>query len=133
MQFAPHVPFGPPNLPRRHSSPVVLVSLGLTSTVLAMRNHPYRQTHHRSLNFRFGLLALAFLTALVNSGCDHSGTSATLPTLTTIAEIRNLSQEEADRGYPVKFHGVATFYDSATRTLVVQDSSAGILVNFSKV
>jgi len=82
---------------------------------------------------RLELIALVLATAFFSAGCAQSGTSATLPTLTTIVEIRNLSQEEADRGYPVKFHGVVTFYDSATKTLVVEDSSAGILIDLSKV
>jgi signal transduction histidine kinase/CheY-like chemotaxis protein len=78
------------------------------------------------------MLILAVATALINLGCDQTGTTTTLPTLTSIAEIRNLSQEEADRGYPVHFQGVATFYDSPTKTVVVQDSSEGVLVNLAK-
>jgi len=90
-------------------------------------SHPLRQP------LRLGLLALALATAFISAGCAQSGTTATLPTLTTIAEIRNLSQEEADRGYPAQFRGVATFYEASTKTLVVEDSSAGILVDLSKV
>ncbi len=82
---------------------------------------------------RFGLLGLVLLTGLISAGCIRSGSTETLPTLTRISEIRELSQEEADRGYPVEFRGVATFSDAITKTLVVQDSSAGILIDLSKI
>ena len=61
-----------------------------------------------------------------------------LPTITRIAQIRQLSVEEANRGYPVKIRAVVTFYRPALQQsptdliapdLFVQDATAGIWIN----
>jgi len=43
-------------------------------------------------------------------------------------DIRALSPEEADRGFPVRLHAVVTYYDAEQTDLFVQDATAGIYV-----
>ena len=67
------------------------------------------------------VLALAALCA-----CQSSLAASSLPTLTRTQQVRELSAEQANRGYPVHLRGVVTFIDDFS--LFVQDSSAGIFV-----
>jgi len=53
--------------------------------------------------------------------------AATLPTLTTVEEIKRLKRTEALRGYPVHVSGTITW--SAGSAVVIQDSTAGIFVS----
>lgn len=71
----------------------------------------------------FGLATLA---------CERSSSREKLPTLTTVDQIRNLTPEEAERGYPVQLRAVATYYDMTANMLVVQDQNAGIEVDTTK-
>jgi signal transduction histidine kinase len=50
----------------------------------------------------------------------------TLPELTRISQIRDLSPREASRGYPVRVTGVITYFDTADWKQFLQDDSAGI-------
>lgn len=54
------------------------------------------------------------------------GADAPLPTLTTIRQVRSLSQEDADRSYPVQIEGVVTALFATGPNLVIQDSDQGI-------
>ena len=58
----------------------------------------------------------------------HSGFTADSPAqvLTTAAAVRNLTAAEAERHYPVKLHGVVTFYDDALYSRFIQDETGGI-------
>ena len=70
-----------------------------------------------------------------------------LPTLTRAHQIRELSIQDANRGYPVRLRAIVTYYDQQqassgvpgalpgppTPTMFVQDSSGGIFVNTSPV
>jgi PAS domain S-box-containing protein len=56
-----------------------------------------------------------------------------LPTLTTAAEIRNLSVAQAEEHYPVKLRGVVTFYDDKLFSRVIQDKTAGIYLRETNV
>ncbi|MBV9612927.1 MAG: response regulator, partial [Acidobacteriaceae bacterium] len=49
--------------------------------------------------------------------------------LTTAAEIRRLSPEEARRQRPVSLNGVITFHDRAHQIMFFQDGSAGIFIS----
>ena len=51
-----------------------------------------------------------------------------LPLLSQIQDIRALSLEEARRGYPVRIHGVVTYFETHWRALFVQDGTGGIYV-----
>jgi PAS domain S-box-containing protein len=71
---------------------------------------------------------------------------AALPILTRVSQIRQLTPEQAARGYPVRIRAVVTYYSptgpnflgrdtflgSGTPDVFVQDSTAGIWVNVSK-
>src|SRR5262245_49092264 len=48
--------------------------------------------------------------------------------LTNVAQIRALSVEAAQAGYPVRLQGIATFSDPGRFLLCLQDSTAGIFV-----
>jgi len=59
-----------------------------------------------------------------------------LPVLTTIAKVRDLSAQEAARGFPVEVRGVVTFDESDSENLqlhFVQDHTAGIYVSLSDI
>ncbi len=49
-----------------------------------------------------------------------------LITLTSVARVRSLSPEEANRHYPVHIQGVVTYMDPVARDLFVQDETQGI-------
>ena len=51
-----------------------------------------------------------------------------LPLLQSVADVRGLTAEEADQGYPVRLRGVVTFYDSRSQSLFVRDATNGIFV-----
>ena len=54
-----------------------------------------------------------------------------LHTLTKIKQIRNLSDEEAARGYPVQLKAVVTYADPIWENLFIQDPTGGIYVKKS--
>jgi PAS domain S-box-containing protein len=51
-----------------------------------------------------------------------------LPTLGSVAGVRQLSHSQARLGYPVQLRGTVTYYDRVGNILYVQDSTAGIFV-----
>jgi signal transduction histidine kinase len=51
-----------------------------------------------------------------------------LPCLTNVMQIRLLPPGEAQKGLPVKLHGVITYYDARSNDLFFQDATAGIFV-----
>jgi PAS domain S-box-containing protein len=52
-----------------------------------------------------------------------------LPTLTTAEQVRELTADQANRGYPVHVRAVVTFVDFAVGDFFAQDSTAGIYVD----
>ena len=52
----------------------------------------------------------------------------TLPTLTTVQQLRVLPREEARRGYPVRIRGVITYFDRQWKTLFIEDAASGCFV-----
>ena len=56
-----------------------------------------------------------------------------LPTLTHIEQVRGLTLEEAQRGYPVRLRAVVTYCHAADGDLFIQDSTAGIWVDPKKI
>ncbi len=72
------------------------------------------------------LTLLAFVVSPVAYGFQAAAAS-TLPTLTRTQQVRELSAEQANRGYPVQLRGVITFVDDFS--LFFQDASAGIFVS----
>jgi hypothetical protein len=67
------------------------------------------------------------LLLAVTAGCGFHW-SSTLPVLTSVAEIRMLIPDEADRHYPVHLKAITVFHDLDTNILAIQDSSGGIRV-----
>ncbi len=51
-----------------------------------------------------------------------------LPLLTNVAQVRGLSTQQAQLGYPVRLRGVVTYYQPQEWRAFVQDSSGGIYV-----
>lgn len=64
------------------------------------------------------------------SGAEQ-GTEAALPTLTTIQKVRNLTPEEAKRGYPVRLKAVVTYFDSVAPDMFLQDGTGAVWVKWS--
>jgi signal transduction histidine kinase/DNA-binding response OmpR family regulator/HPt (histidine-containing phosphotransfer) domain-containing protein len=69
--------------------------------------------------------------ALFAGGCRGVRNIGRASTVTTAAELRALSPEDAVRGYPVHVRGVVTFYRQSTATLIVQDQTGGVMVDTS--
>ncbi len=70
-------------------------------------------------------------SALLGSGgfaVSRESPAGSLPTLTTIRQVRELTPQEAARAYPVKVRAVVTFSGLYTPDLFIQDSTAGIYV-----
>jgi len=67
--------------------------------------------------------------APVGAAWSEDATPAGLPTLTTAEQIRELTPEQANRGYPVHLRAVLTYIDYDVGDFFVQDATAGIYVN----
>ena len=80
------------------------------------------------------LLALCLLlSGLVCASALRAGQAppqkSSLPLLTRVEQIRNLSNDEANLGYPILVRAVVTYFNPAENDLFIQDSTAGIWVN----
>ena len=62
-----------------------------------------------------------------------NGVNTNLAVLTRIIEVRDLSTAEAARGHPVKVRGVVTFNDPDLYLHFVQDDTAGIYLDTSRL
>jgi len=60
---------------------------------------------------------------------DKNENKGQLPVLTSITDLRTLSYNQAQRKFPVRFHGVITYADPDWQLLFVQDKTAGIFIN----
>jgi hypothetical protein len=77
---------------------------------------------------RISVSALLVLLAITGRGFAQT-LPASLPLLTTIKQIRALSQDEGARGYPVRVKGIVTHFDElADVTLFVHDGQFGQFV-----
>ena len=77
---------------------------------------------------RLGRIALALIGSLIPGQWASAQAPAALPlpTLTTIKDIRALSQDEGARGYPVRVRGTVTHIDErADVSLIVHDGKFG--------
>jgi len=74
------------------------------------------------------------LASALAAGCVSGVTHAKPKLFDRIDQIRALTPEEARRAYPVKLHGVVTYYDPdpSEGNLFIQDETAGIFVQFPK-
>ncbi len=62
---------------------------------------------------------------------DVSRREPGLAPLTRAAAVRALPRDEAERGYPVRIEGVATYVSGAFRQLFVQDPTGGLYVSIA--
>ena len=76
--------------------------------------------------FLAGVSALLLTTQLF---ADQPTVQGAVSILTHAAQIRQLTPQEVEKAYPVRLHGVVTYYDSVAPNLFVQDASAGIWVD----
>ena len=73
-------------------------------------------------------MPLVFLAVLARVGqAEPSG--QTLPVLTRIEQIRKLTPEQAQQGYPVRLRAVVTFYGGPGWEFFVHDPTGGIYLN----
>ncbi len=105
----------------------------------------YQRMLRSRLCWRFALCLAAPLLAFAAGGPSPSAGSS-LPTLTRAEDLRRLTPEEANRGYPVRLRAVVTYFGPHDPNLLpgerystlpapdmfVQDSSAGIFVNIPR-
>ncbi|MGC9946595.1 MAG: ATP-binding protein [Bryobacteraceae bacterium] len=93
-------------------------------------------------------VATLWICAFTAAACSAQPAKAAtaLPVLTRVSQIRQLTPEQAARGYPVHIRAVVTYYSpigptflgrdtymgTATPDVFVQDSTAGIWVNVPK-
>ena len=90
---------------------------------------------------RPGLFLPALFCAVALSAQQPAAGQESLPTLTRVDQVRGLSQEQANRGYPVRLRAIVTYYTSTGPSLLpletyssaqpdmfIQDSTAGVWV-----
>jgi len=75
------------------------------------------------------LVCCAFAVRVKVYGQQAPPAAPGLPTLTTAEQIRELTADQANRGYPVHLRAVVTYIDLAVGDFFAQDSTAGIYVN----
>ncbi len=68
------------------------------------------------------------LTEAQGPAKDTRTDDGVLPVLTTAGEVHRLKREEAQRGYPVKIHGVVTCVLPEHQAVTMQDATRGIYV-----
>jgi signal transduction histidine kinase len=69
--------------------------------------------------------AIALLAAVISVSSAASDENMCL---TNTAQVRSLSKQEAQRGYPVKLNGVVLYADPLAGDLIIHDDSGGIYV-----
>jgi signal transduction histidine kinase/DNA-binding response OmpR family regulator len=72
-------------------------------------------------------LKLLLLTLLSILGGAMSQ-AETLPTLSSAAQIRHLTADQANRGYPLHLYAVVTYFEPFTPNFFIQDWSGGIWI-----
>src|SRR5579884_170950 len=82
----------------------------------------------RRYSRRYYATARAVAIACCLLGCADA---APATELTTVAQIRSLSHDEANRGYPVRLTAVVTYDHPSTGDMFVQDRTGGIFLNAS--
>ncbi|HEY6292655.1 MAG TPA: ATP-binding protein [Terriglobia bacterium] len=79
-----------------------------------------------------GLYLFFLLTLTVAAAGSQSTPLSPLPTLTSSEQIRELTPDQANRGYPVHLKGVVTYNRLDLLDFYIQDSTGGIYVNDPK-
>src|SRR4051812_42159395 len=76
---------------------------------------------------QFSLLRVLVAALLVVGGKQLS--SQTVSPLTSVAQIRSLSEYDAKKAFPVHIRGVVTFVEASSYELFVQDETGGIWID----
>lgn len=108
----------------------VLETTRVLDAILARAAPPVLRLWNRHSMLQSGaasLCALLLSPALPAVASPLQVAAKPLPVLTRASDVRQLTPDEAKRGYPVHLHGVITYYDTES-DLFLQDSSAGIWV-----
>ncbi len=96
--------------------------------MITLRPRVHRRRYGRLRRWLPALLPLVFLAVFARVGqAEHSG--QTLPVLATIGQIRKLTPEQAQQGYPVHLRAVVTFYGGPGWEFFVQDPTGGIYLD----
>ena len=95
---------------------------------LFARSFIFRQANSCSI-----ALLLLLLVAASMLSCRRSSNKEDLPVLTAVKQIRDLSQEEAERSYRVRIRGICTYQHDNSKTLIIQDPTGGIPVDSSQI
>ncbi len=74
-------------------------------------------------------LVLMVLLLRASAGWGQNPGTPPMPTLTTAEQVRELTPDQANRGYPVHLRAVITYVDFNVGDFFVQDATAGIYVN----
>src|SRR5579862_4588200 len=121
-------------VPRFHPRRDVFVAnykcrLWLSSILLTvLLSQPVRaapQTQHSRVTAGPAPLAAANM----RPGREVPPPASGLPTLTTAEQVRELTADQAKRGYPVRLRAVVTYVDFAVGDFFAQDDTAGIYIN----
>jgi signal transduction histidine kinase len=59
---------------------------------------------------------------------SHPEAEGTLPLLTTVEQVKRLTRDEAQRGYPVRIRGAVTLALPGHNAILIQDSTGGVFV-----
>jgi PAS domain S-box-containing protein len=87
-------------------------------------------THRKPILRLAAILAcLTFAASTRAQGQQVPPATPALPTLTTAEQIRELTADQASRGYPVRLRAVITYIDPSNGDFFVQDSTAGIYIS----
>ena len=92
----------------------------------------FRATRPRGSYFWTAATIVLMLSA-TSASWSHDARPSPLPTLTTAEQVRELTADEANRGYPVRLQVVVTYTDLASGDFFVQDATAGIYVDAGRV
>jgi len=85
------------------------------------------------VGFTFAFTLVAAMTPWQSASADDHSFKPAPPLITTAADIRHLTVEQAKKGYAVQLTGVITYYDPEEPDLFVQDSTGGIWVSLEVV
>jgi hypothetical protein len=70
---------------------------------------------------------------MLSAACERASRRDTLPLLTSPKQVRQLRLADAERGYPVRLRGIATYYHVSSASLILQTGADGILVDASQI
>jgi PAS domain S-box-containing protein len=68
----------------------------------------------------------------VEDSSRQSRSASPLPVLTTVAQLKTLSEDRARLGYPVRLHGVVTYHNPVAGNTFVQDKTGGVYLILSR-